>query len=203
MFLSEEYYHRHGIEIPLVRHVQRGHVFFRKTTSRRVQWRILGINYRCNFKHPSNYDISVMKPRHNGYRDSMFDIIDTVTIPWDKYEEYLLNIEQYLDMDDDGETKVVQQSNELYLVTWEMLAFCADEAMSSHVTNDEICDVLDINKSVEERYAAHEKAIQKMQRWRDGVWSCWEGHFTPFLNDYCFWLADLIGNLCAQKTCTS
>jgi len=191
MQLAEEYLKRHGINIPFVRHVKQGYLFVRRPSDVRMEFRILSIKRQVNWRHPSQYKINIMMPRHNNYGDGrMFDLTDDVIVPWDEFSEWISDPFG----DADNKTSLILGKKEAWVCAWEMFVYCCDSGFADRVNDRIFWASLDDEMSIDERYSAIQEILERYKNSmsRERMWSMWHDNIETFLKNYCFWLEDIL-----------
>jgi hypothetical protein len=91
MQIYEEYFKRHSIRMPLVKHVSLGYLFFRKPSDTGFYWEVVSIYWNEPSTHPGYYTIRRSAPMHDS-RSFEMDLVEVDRkLAWDSYEEFFYN----------------------------------------------------------------------------------------------------------------
>lgn len=189
MQLVEEYLNRHNLNnVPLMKHiVDVGYVFSRKETSSNITWTVLQINYVEQEAHPGYYQITITKPRHNGFTEGvMFEKSENIRIEWGDYEAWMLNW-----MNKNKKTIVPETNNSAVLTAWEMFVYSCDSWMSLHSRNEDLFQSLNYEASPDARMAALTRSLNVFKDKK--LNSAWREHVRTYTNNYCGWMAESAG----------
>lgn len=193
MQLVEEYLKRHGINVPFVRHVKQGYLFVKRPSEIRVEFRILSIKHEVTWRHPSQYKVNVIMPRHNNYSEGrMFDLIDDVVVSWDEFPEWITD--PFGDADD--KTNLILGQKEALVCAWEMFVYCCDSGLVDRVNDRIFWTSLDEDAPIDDRYIATKDIIEgyKNSISKERIWCLWRDNIETFLKNYCFWLDEILNS---------
>ena len=187
MYLCEEYFHRHGINVQYARHVDRGAIFFK--TDYDFTWRILSIRWKLPSVHPGTYHIKTVKPVHDGYRGrALFESTSKdLSIHWDEYESFIMKWAASLSGD-----QIASSVKKAHLAAWDMLLYCCDDAIKQQGYQNQFNNTTDVTFNVDERFMALQESLVFISKNFVALHEVWICEMGPYLRDYCYWLADLV-----------
>lgn len=187
MFLCEEYLLRHGIEVPLIRHVKRGSLFL-KTNEKADYWRVLTINWEKVPNHPSIYRIKMLRPIYDGYLNKeLFECVSYWEGHWEEYENYLLSLAKSLD----NHTPIVGRRNTT-MAAWEMFLFCHDGWVAEYLDYDLIYSTIDLDLNADARHQNLQEVSAYLASSHKHFFNVWKEHLLSYLENYCNWLGSLV-----------
>jgi hypothetical protein len=186
MLLCEEYLKRHKIKIPLVQYRKNGCLFIRESSD----WLALLVHWDgyLDERHPGRFLIRFVRPNHNGISAAAFRLaVPECTFYWDEYEDFILALSEKL-----PKVQIVYSKKIVVLTAWEMFLYCCDGCLSETMNLDKLYAVIDIDRSLEERYSSFLIAISEVQQYCNEAYRFWQQHIGPCVRNYSYWLADLV-----------
>jgi len=201
MQLTEEYFARHAIKVPLVRHTEFGSVLFLtpdpKDTASTVKWALGTIMFKPDNLHPGKYSIRLSQPVHNsGERGTNgYQNIENDEIEWDVYEEHILEwSKKKIRIPTAANLRVVIDPKEVELAAWEMFVFNFDTNLVRYASDGTLFKSLDLDLPFAERHRGFLEMIEKLRHEAPNFYELWNRDLKRNTVDkYAYWLANLIG----------
>lgn len=190
MFLCEEYFHRHRLNVPIIRHVQSGS-FFLKTNEQIDYWRVITIEWlKSKNNSPYEYRIRTHIPRYdigNLEITDRFNIRNTWTGGWDQFEKYIKSLLK----DYKNCTPIIGPRN-VTMAAWEMFLFNHDSWVAENLNNDKIYSTVDLDLPMDVRYRNLQEVCLSLSSSHKYLFGIWKGHLLRYLDNYCDWLGYLM-----------
>ena len=178
--LGESYYNRHKINVPIVKHISSGFLFFR--TEIAPFHEIVFIKYNADSESRGCYNFS--KETVDPFSDSYDGYLNTVPkqtedITWEQYESYVINIKNNLKLNNSA---IVFESLDISLFAWEVFLFSNQHNLTKDFCfNDPLMlNSINFRNPIEDRYLALDQFVNKNQH--AGLIQDW----YSFHNDYVF-----------------
>lgn len=210
MNLCEQYYNRHKILIPIIKHIKFGSLFFR--TNVFPFHKVICISWREPLYEPGLYLIeSKSIKRFSGVNladqfncvGHIDEIISTTksdkefAIGWNNYESFLSNLNQSFDLEN---FEIVSNKHEVILFAWEIFVFSQEEFLMQNFSHlkKHIFDSVDIGKDIKYRYLAYSNFIKDCIKFEDKnsitLDFLYKTLIFPYIDNYVYWLAKMIKN---------
>lgn len=198
MRLFEEYFQRHGINVPVAHHCNAGALILRTNDASlwKNRWLLVTINWEDHPHHPGQYVIRMNSPVHDGYsKASIFTKWPPVFKKWHEYEDFFLEWSARLK----GATPVTG-TKEVTLAAWEMFVFAYDSwfLRQPPEVKRSLFDSLDKDNSLEARYIAYQDVAVFLATHQPAVLRTWKYDVLGSVQYYSDWLARLIENSCKE-----
>ena len=189
MKLYEEYFRRHNIKELIVEHCSAGSLFLR-TKSVKKPWIFLNITWvENNTRGPGNYVVSTLTPIQDGYKKlQIFDRINSVTLTWDKYEDYLIDwVNKF------GNNEPISQEKSFF-AAWEMFVYIFDSWFKNQPQTLKILlfETLDEDNSFDKRKEYHKEICNYMSVHTPAILKIWKEEILYRTSSYAEWLVKLI-----------
>jgi hypothetical protein len=182
MYLCEEYMVRHLIDIPYVKHIDSGCVFFKKKDHHR--WSLLTINWQEPTWRPGIYHIRQYLPIHDGYKQgAIFNQFSEEKVHLDEYENYILEWR-------DG-VKKIADGKEVRLAAWEICLYCYDTLLAMYVCRENFMASVNPELSIELRAEALDEVILYFKQHFKFFYEAWQSDLRRYIEGYAYWLAKL------------
>jgi hypothetical protein len=189
MFLYEEYFKRHNLlDVPLVRHCQKGSLIFCEDFKKNY---ILDIAWQNHDYHPGEYIITICEPVRNSYfLEDKFSNFSFISKDWDEYEDYFLNWNKNISLN----SLPIMNPTETILACWRMFVciyeewFSFQDAHLSQILNKS----LNVKRSLEFRYKNYQSYIDFLSHNYPEVLESWENDVLCRIKNYSYDLATAI-----------
>ena len=188
MWLQEEYFNRHGIDISLPLHVKKGSLFLGPTGNYSPN-KIFFIffEWREGKLHPGRYVFNYFRPIHNGCRgNKFFESIKTFNLHSDEYEDYWVKLNK------SNRFFPITSSHQVQFMTWSIFLFCYDEWASKNGLHDLFFETIDPLVSEEKRMELCKKAILYLRNHYFPVYSNYDNQVLSKVRNYSYWASNLI-----------
>lgn len=198
MKLYEEYFRRHNIKEPIVEHCSAGSLFLRTKNigSLGSSWILLNITWVENTRGPGNYFISTLTPIRDGHEKlRMFNCINSTTLPWDKYEDYLFDwVNKF------GNNEPISQ-NKSFFAAWEMFVYIFDSWFKNQpqTLKTLLFETLDEDNSFDKRKTYHKEICSYMSVHTPAILKIWKEEILYRTSSYAEWLVKLIEEKCQKN----
>jgi hypothetical protein len=195
MYLFEEYLSRRKIDVPYVKHVTHGSLFYRWQD----HWRILQIRFVDGGNHPGFYQIRTVEPAGHRYDKFGSDRtgvtlkrIAEAQIYWDQYQDFLLNWCAGLKSSD-----VAAESSAAKIAAWEICLYCFDSLLSLYANSEDFYNTINLELPPAKRCEFIDRmylVIRRDERARvhEPMQKFWESEITPMLVNYLDWVGRLV-----------
>lgn len=207
MKLYEEYFGRHNIKEPVIEHCSTGSLFLRSKPIRNLSgrclipstspWIFLNITWVENTRGPGSYVVSTLTPIRDGHfeKGQIFDRITSVTLTWDKYEDYLLDW-----VDKFGNNEPVLQEK-AFFAAWEMFVYIFDSWFKNQpqTLKTLLFETLDEDNSFDKRKTYYKEICSYMSVHTPAILKIWKEEILYRLSSYAGWLAKLIEEKCQKN----
>jgi len=178
MNIAQEYMHRHKLNVPVVKHVQHGSLFFKEPD--RKQWGIIAIDWQSADIHPGKYSFNLLFPTHDSdhrhFKNSSFQIY------WDEYESHFIKLQKQ-------KTIFPSTEEEVYLAAWQIFCFICDTHMSRYATYDSFYKSLDPKLTIVDRYKNLMETLAFLEKHRVAYLSVWQDLVCRHIMHYAYDLA--------------
>ena len=183
MYLCEEYMFRHNIKIPYAKLVEFGASFLKLDEG---PWNILTILWKEPTRHPGNYVIKIIQPRHNGYETGrLFETNLENSIYLDEYEKYFFNFASKFN----GK---IARGEEITIAAWETYLYCYDSLLVRHAHMEELLATIDQSLSFSKRLMAIEETVLKLSDLHPRVIESWSVNMLKYIDQHNDWLPVLV-----------
>ncbi len=189
MWLQEEYFNRHNIDVSFPLHAKKGSLFLGPTDNFSPQ-KIFFIFFEWEEGrlHPGRYVFSYFRPIHNGCRmHKFFESIKTFNLHSDEYEKH------WIDLNKSNRFSPIVSSNQVQLMSWSIFLFCYDEWASQNGLHDLFFETIDPLVGENERIVLYKKAILYLRDHYFSIYSNYNNQVLEKVKNYSYWAAKLIG----------
>ena len=184
MYLCEEYMLRHSIKIPYAKLVNFGATFYKMDEY--SPWNILTINWKEPNRHPGNFHVRMIEPRHNGYdTGELLTVMEKHDIYLDEYEDF------FFEWVTNFYGKVAREK-EIYIAAWEIYLYCHDSLLVKYARMEELLETIDQDASLEERLKAINQTILKLNDIHPRIIEDWTLNMRKYIDHYNHWLPTLM-----------
>jgi len=196
MFLQEEYFQRHSIEIPLIKYAPRSVVFFKADN----EWNIMDISWEeCNY-HPGKYRIVYYGPSYDCNGDIFNKLTGSDYCYWDEYEDFInLWVENLSQLN----LEIQDTEIKCRLFAWEMFLHVFDGWVAKNISQtDLLYRSTSRNFDLYERLDAYNKLSSELS-YNDGFnerLSIFKNKLKIFNRSYAFWLARIFNEKIHSRT---
>ena len=206
MRLYEEYFQRHNIIAPIIRHERTGSLILRtKGLSVSSKWVLVSFYWSDNGVHPGHYVVEYSYPLHDGYlRNRLFQKYNVKELEWDEYEDYFLNWCRGLLRD--NYTEIIHGELEVILAAWQIFVYCYDGwiCKQSSELKCYIHNSMDFELPVRERYKGYQNCLIYFTARQPSALKAWKYDVLGCIQNYAHWLAELYKNdsktICSVKS---
>ena len=217
MYLSEEYFLRNNIDVPLVKHSRSAHCFIKTNF-----WQLLDISWYQEVGRVGYYNIQYIEPSCNGFKtecqQSNFVVWNKahsdvmaerdrlsyfapIPLPWsnlkkfvptsvyyDDYEDYILFFSSFF-------SDAASDEQEVLIAVWEMFLRSLDDNIVHYNLFDKLSHSLCFDGSKIDRFQIILENIEYLHSNNLEIYNKWKNNFLPYAGDYSFWLAKLLKDL--------
>jgi len=197
MKLHEEYFNRHKVKLPIISHCTTGSVLLRNNGTMAYPSSFLKIFWVENSRGPGNYVVTHLFPVKDGFfdRGQIFERINSVSVYWDQYEDYLLDWA----LDVKGSPVLEEQR---FFAAWEMFVYMFDSWFKNqpHSLKLVLFETLDEDNSTKVRMENFKEISSYMSVHTPAILKIWREEILIWLGCYSGWLAQLIEEKCLKNT---
>lgn len=184
MQIYQEYMQRHSLDVPVVKHISSGTVFFKE--SDRKQWHILHLDWQPAGIHPGFYKCNVIVPNHDHGESSRPFHIHGLELHFDEYESHFAKLRH-------KKAFFAANETEVYLAAWQMFCYLCDSLMSRFAAYDCFYKSLDPKVDSEDRYKNLNETLALIEQHYGSGSPCmnvWRNQLLrKYINDYAYDLA--------------
>lgn len=179
MSICEEYIKRHGLNVPLVKRIQTGYLFFQTEP---LVWKLFTLNWQNSSSHPGHYVMRISSPNCDGWRCNFFTPIFETEVFADQYETMIFDFSKNV-------SKVTIGEEEMVNAGWEVALQVFDSALAKDNDSLFLYDVLS-----DRNQKPNTKQIERFMQQIPGFSQFWQQNILRFLNNRLDWLGELIRN---------
>lgn len=195
MNLCEQYYNRHEISVPIIKHIKFGSLFFHSNSF--PFRKVICISWREPLYEPGTYLIG-SKPINKFSHEIISSKSDKeFVIGWNDYESFLINLNKNFDLNN---FQVVSNKHEVILFAWEIFVLSQEKFLIENFSHLEkhIFNSMDNKKDIEFRYLAYLNFTKDYMKFEDknsvALSFLYQNSISPYVDNYVYWLAQLIKN---------
>lgn len=195
MNLCEQYYDRHQILVPIIKHINFGSLFFRSNDF--PFWKVITVSWREPLHQPGTYLIGeryINKFSHEIISNKCKKEFEYI-VGWDDYENFLTNIPNRFNLQN---YSIVKSPKDASLFAWEVFVYSQEKTFAQKFLHLEkyLFDSINLDNDLESRYFAYLSFTKDYMKFSDkdseNLSNLYQNVMSPYLDNYVYWLARLI-----------